>query len=75
MSIRKQWGRENPSEEEEVEDEEVDHTLPGVRHANDFLENMINSSIVCLGLITIHNLLRKAVQTHRTLSSEEPSEE
>lgn len=38
MSIRKQRGRENPSEEEDEEDEEVDHILPGVWHANDFLE-------------------------------------
>lgn len=38
MSIRKQWGRENPSEEEDEEDGEVDRILPGVRHANDFLE-------------------------------------
>lgn len=40
-----------------------------------FLGNVINSSIICLGLITIHNPSHKAVQTHRTLSSEEPSEE
>lgn len=71
--IWKQWGRENPSEDEE--DEEVDHILPGVWHANDFLGNVINSGIICWGLITIHNLLHKAVQTLRTLSSEETSEE
>ncbi len=29
-------GEKNPSEEEDGEDEEVDHILPGVRHANDF---------------------------------------
>lgn len=38
MSIRKQWGRKNLSEEEDEKDEEVDHILPGVWHANVFLE-------------------------------------
>jgi len=30
-------GEANPSEEKDEEDEEMDHILPGVRHANDFL--------------------------------------
>ena len=47
-------------EEEDEEDEEVDRVLPGVRHANHFLENWINSSIIGCGLITIHNLLHEA---------------
>jgi len=41
MSIRKKWGRENPSEEEDEEEEEhdeVNHILPQVWHANGFLQ-------------------------------------
>lgn len=72
VSIRKQWGRENQSEVEIEGDEEVDHILHGVQHANDFSGN---SSIICRGLIIIHNLMHKAAQTHGTLSSEETSEE
>lgn len=63
-------------EKKDEEDEEVDHILPGVWACKWFFgNNVINSGIICRGLITIHNLLHKAVQTRRTLSSEETSEE